>query len=61
MMTWIQESAGVWEWTAASAGISVVLFFGIFMVATWRAYRRPRAEVQHLAQLPLEDGKNAEL
>lgn len=55
IFSWMKESAEVWEWTAASAATSVVLFFGIFLVATWRAYRRPRAEVEHLARLPLED------
>ena len=55
MMNWIRESANVWEWTSACAAISVLMFLGIFLVATWRAYRKPKAEVEHLAQLPLED------
>lgn len=35
--------------------IALVLFLLIFIVAVWRVFRQPRQEIEHLAQLPVED------
>lgn len=36
--------------------IGLVLFLAVFVGATWRALRRPGAEMRAIAAIPLDDG-----
>ena len=48
------------EEVTALNGISLLIFFAVFvMVALW-IYTRPKREVQHWSELPLEDGSKSE-
>ena len=35
--------------------VAMVIFFGIFVLVTYRVLREPRAEMAHHAAMPLDD------
>ncbi|MCX6876190.1 MAG: hypothetical protein NTW21_20645 [Verrucomicrobia bacterium] len=42
------------EWSGLMAALSFMLIAGVFVVGTLRALRIPKAQREHLANLPLE-------
>lgn len=43
------------EWQRTLSLLSFLIFFAIFLLAIWRAFRMSRARKQHLKNLPLQD------